>query len=224
MNEKIKETILYEDQQIIVCIKPAGLAVQSKNHRQKDLYSMLMNYLVLKGEHPYIGIVHRLDQPVEGVMVFAKTAKAAANLGKQMQNHEFEKYYLAVVEGRLPKEKGRLEDFLLMDGKNNISTVVKDKTIGSKRAVLTYEVQEVKGNHSLVRIRLETGRHHQIRVQMSHAGCPLYGDRKYGSVAETEMPLALCSCELGFLHPQTGRNMTFCIKPAGEAFSQFDIA
>lgn len=233
MQISIKDSILYEDSEILVYRKPAGAAVQTRNYRQKDIYSELMNYLAGKSRKPYIGIIHRLDQPVEGVMVFAKTKEAAASLNKQMQKNGFGKYYLAVVRGTLPAWKGTLENYLLKDGNSNTSTVVRDKTAGAKRAVLTYEVLAEKEGQSLVRIQLETGRHHQIRVQMAHAGCPLAGDKKYGGAEENEqkasvsdsgvreVPLALCSVKISFLHPKTGKRMTFEIEPAGEAFSCF---
>ena len=233
MRENIAKKILYEDDQIIVCRKKAGIAVQTKKLSEPDLYSQLMNYLAMKGEKPYIGIIHRLDQPVEGVMVFAKTKEAAAILNKQLQQNGFGKYYLAVTLGNLPKEHGELMNYLLKDGKTNTSTVVEHKTMGAKKAVLTYEVINHRENLSLVRIKLETGRHHQIRVQMAHLGCPLVGDRKYSSNAEglpeqyctpeylKRMQLALCSCRLEFKHPQTEKHMEFEIQPEGEVFSWF---
>lgn len=233
MQADIKDRILYEDSEILICRKPAGAAVQTKNFRQKDIYSELMNYVAAKGEKPYIGIIHRLDQPVEGVMVFAKTKEAAASLNKQMQQKSFGKHYLAVVNGTLPSAKGTLENYLLKDGSSNTSAVVSDKTAGAKRAALTYEVLAKQEGKSLVRIQLETGRHHQIRVQMAHAGCPLVGDKKYGGVDGNkqkmaapdseagEVPLALCSVRISFLHPGTGKKMEFAIEPSGEAFSCF---
>lgn len=233
MQVSIKDSILYEDSEILVCRKQAGVAVQTKSYRQKDIYSELMNYLAGKGEKPYIGIIHRLDQPVEGVMVFAKTKEAAAALNRQMQKNGFGKYYLAVVYGTLPAAKGTLENYLRKDGSSNTSTVVENKITGAKRAFLTYEVLAEKEGKSLVRIQLETGRHHQIRVQMAHAGCPLVGDKKYGGAEEnkqkeavsdsgvSEVPLALCSVQISFLHPKTGKRMTFEIEPVGEAFSCF---
>lgn len=233
MQANIKDSIIYEDGEILVCRKSAGVAVQTKSIRQKDIYSELMNYLSGKGEKPYIGIIHRLDQPVEGVMVFAKTQAAAASLNRQMQQNGFGKHYLAVVNGTFPSSEGTLEDYLLRDGKSNTSSVVTEKTPGAKRAFLTYEVLGEKDGKSLVRIVLKTGRHHQIRVQMAHAGYPLVGDKKYGgeeaksedtahtSGTQGEVPLALCSVRISFLHPKTGRKMEFEIEPVGEAFSYF---
>ena len=222
MRENISNYILYEDQQMIVCRKKAGIAVQTKKVKEPDLYSQLMNYLAAKGEKPYIGIIHRLDQPVEGVLVFAKTKEAAAHLNKQLNQKGFGKYYLAVTSQTMPEDSGILENYLLKDGKSNTSVVVDHKTIGAKKAILSYEVIQRKEKLNLIRIKLETGRHHQIRVQLAHIGCPLVGDRKYGPKEVPEefakMGLALCACRLDFLHPSTGKPMLFEVEPMGDAF------
>lgn len=216
--------MIYKDNDIIVCRKPAGLAVQSKRPGQMDLYSLLMNEEARekgKGQRPYIGIVHRLDQPVEGVMVFARTPEAAASLNRQMQQHGFGKYYYAVVKGELPAKTGILQDTLQRDGRTNLSRVVPKGTAGGKLAELSYEtVKECEG-HTLLRIHLKTGRHHQIRVQLSHADCPILGDRKYGSVEPGEPSLALCSYRLEFAHPTQDTPMEFAIQPEGEGFARF---
>ena len=219
--------ILYEDDDLIVCHKPAGIATQTKKLGQKDMESILRNHVALaggktgKGGLPYIGIVHRLDQPVEGVMVFAKTPQAAASLSAQVQKHSFGKKYYAVVHlpeevsfsdvAHLP-ERGTLENWILSDPKSNTSCIVQKGTKNAKRAVLDYEVISQKKGKALLDITLHTGRHHQIRVQLAHIGTPICGDRKYGQ--DTEGTLALCSYHIDFEHPGSGRKMQFDIIPS----------
>lgn len=226
----ITEHIIYEDDDILVCYKPAGVAVQTKRMGEQDMESLLRNYLAGKGEKPYIGIVHRLDQPVEGVMVFAKTAKAAAALNRQMQESGFGKYYYAVTS-TVPKEKkGTLVDYLCKDGRSNTSSVVTKQTPGAKCARLEYEVVAElgadggTGRRALVCVHLLTGRHHQIRVQLAHAGCPLVGDRKYNRQEnQTETGLALCSYHIAFEHPESKKKLTYEITPRGKSFHSFPI-
>lgn len=204
--------ILYEDEELIVCKKSAGVAVQTKRLGQADMESMLKNYRAGKGEQPYIGVVHRLDQPVEGVMVFAKTKEAAASLGRQIAAKQADKYYYAVVDGVLEKKKGTLENYLLRDGRTNTSAVVERGRADAKRAELSYEVLEAGVGKTILRIRLSTGRHHQIRVQLAHAGMPIMGDRKYNfkeNMAPSSGGLCLCSYKIGFKHPKTHKNLTF---------------
>ena len=223
-----------------------------------DMESLLRNYLAAKGETPFIGIIHRLDQPVEGVMVFGKTKEATAELNRQMQKNGFGKYYLTVVYGKAEPKEGQLIDFLKKDGRSNTSSVVKQGPADAKRAALTYRVlqystlddrddrdgrdgkaasgagtadgtsekTEAAEEISLLEVKLETGRHHQIRVQMSHHGWPLVGDRKYGRKNESlpgmrSIPLALCSYRLEFLHPTSKKKMQFQITPEGQAFHLF---
>ena len=233
--------IIYEDEAILVCHKPAGVATQTKRLGQKDMESILKNYIVGKKrvegstQPPYIGIVHRLDQPVEGVMVYAKTPQAAAKLTAQIKNRFVGKHYYALVQ--LPEgkhsmeeigltEKGVLENEIVFDAKKNISSITSQKTKNTKHALLNYEVVAQKGQKVLLDITLHTGRHHQIRVQMSHHGWPLVGDRKYGRKNESlpgmrSIPLALCSYRLEFLHPTSKKKMQFQITPKGQAFHLF---
>lgn len=220
---RIEEYILYEDKDIIVCHKPAGIAVQNARIGSMDMESALKNYLAQKnpGRMPYLGIIHRLDQPVEGVLVFAKNQKAAAELSRQMAKGEMKKTYLAVTEGASKKETGTLEDWLKKDGRTNTSAVVKPGTKDAKKAILHYKVKAKKDGKTLLEIHLETGRHHQIRVQMAHAGMPLLGDRKYNSQEETKIPLALCSAGLTLCHPVTKKKMEFTTTPSGEGFADF---
>ena len=212
--------IIFEDGDILVCRKPAGVATQTKRLGQQDMESLLKNYRAKKGEPPYVGIVHRLDQPVEGVMVFAKNQKAAAHLSKQVQERVIGKYYYA-ISANTPREKeGVLEDYLLTDKKTNFTQVVGAKTNGAKSARLEYQVVETKAVNTLFDIKLHTGRQHQIRVQMAHMGCPLVGDSKYGDTSAGQQ-LALCSYKLEFEHPTQKIPMKYEIQPVGKVFVEF---
>ena len=221
----LKEHILFEDESIIVCYKPAGLAVQNAKVGRMDLESMLRNYLASKmggRQMPYLAVIHRLDQPVEGILVFAKTQDAARMLNQQLTSYQMKKEYLAVVKG-VPKEKEAvLIHELEKDTKTNSSRVVKKKTSQSKRAELSYCLEKTIEETSLLRIVLKTGRHHQIRVQLSHMGMPLIGDNKYNpDVKEVKMTPALCAAKLSFLHPKTKKQLTFTVCPCGEIFQKF---
>lgn len=207
--------ILYEDEWLIVCLKPAGVATQTKRLGQADMESLLKNYRVSKGEPAYIGVVHRLDQPVEGVMVFAKEKTTAAHLSRQVQNRLADKFYYAMTDGIPEMRKGVLEDYLLRDGKANLSRVVSKGTEGAKLARLEYEVIGAKGANGILRVQLDTGRHHQIRVQLAHAGYPIVGDTKYNfkeNLSRERSRLCLCSYKIGFLHPKIHKKMEFEIE------------
>ena len=214
--------ILHEDEHVIVCYKPAGIATQTAKMGAQDMESLLKNYLYKKEKKmPYIAVIHRLDQPVEGILVFAKTPFAAKELNKGLQGAGFGKYYKAVVCG-IPKEKkATLEDYLVKDGKTNTSRVGKKDEAEAKKAVLSYEVLRQEADKALVQIKLETGRHHQIRVQMANMGCPIWGDTKYNSgenVDKSWKNIALCAYHLEIVHPKTKKKMTFEIEPEGEGF------
>lgn len=211
--------IIYEDSSILICKKAAGIATQTPRVGDADMVSLIKSYRAQKGEDTYLGVVHRLDQPVEGVMAFAKDKASAASLSAQIQNGTFEKYYYAVVLGQVAADRATLEDYLLRDGKVNVSSVVAQGTPGAKFARLFYETVSVFSDRSLLRVKLDTGRHHQIRVQLSHAGHPLIGDKKYGQGAPGYLPLALCAYHIGFTHPKTHAFVTYDIPPSGPAFS-----
>lgn len=219
----IKPEIIYEDSSVIVCRKPAGIPVQTSKTGMRDMVSILKNYRSRKKEDPYIGVVHRLDQPVEGVMVFAKTNRAAADLSRQIASRSADKYYLAVADGIFEESQGEMTDWLLRDGRKNVSEVVPEGTPGAKKAVLSWKVlaREKQLKQTLLEINLHTGRHHQIRVQTAAAGHPLEGDRKYNPSCSMSDHVALCSFRIGFDHPETGKHMEFSILPVNTYFRPF---
>lgn len=215
--------IIYEDAHIIVCGKPAGLAVQNASFGKKDLESMVRTYLAEKEQkaNPYLAVIHRLDQPVQGIVIFAKNKKTAAALSSQVQDGRMQKQYLAVVCGQPDKKQGELVDFLLKNKKGNVSEKVPEGTAGAKKAVLEYQVLKEQDGLALVKIKLCTGRHHQIRVQMAAAGMPLFGDVKYNPAAEKNQGLALCADQLTIVHPVSGKTQEFFYKPCGNGFEKF---
>lgn len=223
--------ILFEDKDILICRKPAGVATQTKRLGQQDMESMLKNYRAKKGEPPYIGIVHRLDQPVEGLMVFAKNQQAAAHLSKQVQDRAIGKYYYALSAHEISSyhNEGVLEDYLVADKKTNFTKVVDVEELKkqgkpfpqeAKYAKLEWKQVKISTYHILFDIKLHTGRQHQIRVQMANVGCPLVGDSKYGDADDKEQ-LALCSYKLEFEHPTKKTPMKFEITPLGKVFEAF---
>ena len=207
----IEDMIIFEDKDILVCHKAAGIAVQNARIGAADMESSLKNYLALKNTEtvPYLGVVHRLDQPVEGVLVFAKNKKAAAGLTRQITTGNIVKEYLAVTDRMSEKHQGRLEDYLIKNGRTNTSEVVTSKTSGAKKAVLDYEVihqisdeRTESGKRILIKIHLETGRHHQIRCQLAAMGCPIKGDLKYGAPrSNPDGSISLLARRLEFEHP-----------------------
>ncbi len=208
--------ILHEDKDIIVVKKPFGVASQKDKLGTDDMTYHLSNYL---GENAYIGVVHRLDRPVSGVMVYAKNKEANSNLSEQIKNKQFEKKYIAVVCGVLEKDSGELSDYVIKNERLNISKVVHKNTPNAKCAILQYEVINHKENLTFVKINLVTGRHHQIRVQFSNFGFPIWGDNKYNSDfvrGKGNTPIALCANELTFKHPRTNKRMEFTITPPYE--------
>ena len=199
--------IIYEDNHLLVVEKPINIIVQEDNTKDKDLLTILKEYIKEKYNKPgnvYLGLVHRLDRPVGGIMVFAKTSKAAGRLSEQIRNKTFKRTYNAIVMGNI-NQSGKLEDYLLKDEKKNIVKV--DKS--GKLAILYYKKLSYKDNMSLVEINLETGRSHQIRVQMSNYGYPLFGDQKYNKKASVGEQIALFAKKIEFIHPVTKENLVF---------------
>lgn len=220
--------ILFEDNEIIVCYKPAGIPTQTSKLGEQDMVSLLKNYLYKKQtvkKEPYIAVIHRLDQPVEGILVFAKTPFAAKELNKGLQGAGFGKHYKAVLWGVPEKASDTLEDYLVKDGRTNTSKVCSSSEKDAKKAVLSYEVLKTGKDDgkdiSLVKVKLDTGRHHQIRVQMANMGCPIWGDAKYNTATVQDRrfrQIALCAYRLEFVHPKTKKKMEFEIEPEGEGF------
>lgn len=243
----VEEDILYEDDYIIVCRKRAGMATQTARLGEQDLESALKNYW----KTPYVAVIHRLDQPVEGILVFARTKEAAAVLSRQSAGQVMNKKYYAVVMMDAPRGNCNEKDFFMSSGeeiilvdylqknpRENISRVVNKGVKDGKRAELAYEVLAIKEaternrairkQIALLRVQLKTGRHHQIRVQMANAGMPLLGDGKYGSAESKDYSrrmgiknIALCAYSLEFLHPVTGKKVNFEIAPKGNGFCSF---
>ena len=209
--------VLYEDNHIIVVRKDPNIPSQADKTEDLDMLTIIKKYLKEKYNKPgnvYLGLVHRLDRPVGGVMVFAKTSKAASRLSNQVREKTFKKKYLAVVDGKFDRENGILEDYLYKDERNNSSKVVKPEKKNAKLAKLDYKVlayNEVK-DLSLVKVNLHTGRHHQIRVQLSNAGHSIFGDQKYGTRGNGKQ-IALWAYELTIQHPVSKEEMTFKCLP-----------
>ena len=209
--------VIYEDNHIIVVIKEPNVPSQSDKTGDIDMLTLVKNYVKEKYNKPgeaYIGLVHRLDRPVGGLMIFARTSKAASRLSEQVRNKSFKKKYLAVVDGKFNNKNGTLTDYLYKDERNNISKVVTEAKKNSKLAKLDYEVLNFddKRNLSLIKIDLHTGRHHQIRVQMAHAGHSLFGDQKYGKRGKGKQ-IRLWAYEIEFEHPTTKEQLKFTDYP-----------
>ena len=203
--------ILYEDNHIIVVEKQAGVLSQADKTNDMDMLTIIRKYIKDKYNKPgnvYLGLVHRLDRMVGGVMVFAKTSKAASRLSEQIRNKSFKKEYMCIVKGILDNKEGRLENYLIKDTKTNKSSVT--TAVSGKLSVLDYKVlkENTNKNLSLLKINLHTGRHHQIRVQLSNFGYPIYGDIKYDKTATTD-ELYLYAYKLSFYHPTTKEYLTF---------------
>ena len=214
-----KLKILYEDNHIIVVVKPPNIPSQGDKTEDEDMLTIIKGYIKEKYNKPgnvYLGLVHRLDRPVGGVMVFAKTSKAAARLSEQVRNKVFKKEYLAIVDGKPTKPNGTLENYLIKNEKTNTSKVVKEEIKNSKYAKLDYEVLKYNEeiNLSLLKILLHTGRHHQIRVQLANFGHSICGDQKYGTRGRGKQ-ISLWAYKLTIEHPITKEEMTFKGLPDG---------
>jgi 23S rRNA pseudouridine1911/1915/1917 synthase len=220
--------ILYEDNHIIVVLKPQNVACCPDESGDDNLFDCIKRYIKVTYNKPgdaFLGLVHRLDRPTGGVMVYAKTSKAANRLSEQIRTGGFEKKYLAVLCGIPSKKKATLENYLRKNTVNNTVYVCTQTEENAKFASLDYEIKEEKGGLSLAEIKLHTGRTHQIRVQMASINCPLYGDMRYGGEKAVKGKLALWAYSLRFSHPTTGERMNFKIEPPKDegVWKSFDI-
>jgi 23S rRNA pseudouridine1911/1915/1917 synthase len=222
-----KLPILYEDNHLLAVVKPPGILSQADDTGEPDMVTLLKEDLKERYAKPgnvYVGLVHRLDRPVGGAMLFAKTSKAASRLSDAVRSRSFEKIYVAVVHGSPAAPSGRLRHYLRKDASRNVVTVHNSPTLEAKEALLDYAVVAKRQGCSLIAVRLLTGRPHQIRAQMAAIGCPLLQDRKYGAPAEDgEQDIALWSAIIGVAHPVTKEWMTFrCVPPRTEPWTRFD--
>lgn len=212
--------VLYEDNHLIVVEKPVNIPVQLDDSNDLDLLSMVKQYIKEAYNKPgkvYLALIHRLDRPVGGAIVFAKTSKAASRMSNLLRKREIEREYIAIVHGKVYKQTDLLTHYLWKDRKQN-QVYVKPKGFeGAKLARLTYDVQSIKENYTLVKVTLETGRSHQIRVQMKAINHPLYGDQKYGSdLNKHGQQIALWSHKLAFEHPVKKEVVTIISEPPNE--------
>lgn len=214
-----KPTILFEDNHVVVAVKPPNLLTQGDHTGDANLLDQVKEYIKEKYEKPgeaYIGLVHRMDRPVGGLLCFARTSKAASRLSEQVRTHELNRQYICIVEGDAP-DQFTYVDYLAKDVEKNMVTVVpayRKIETGAKEAILHARTIARRDGLSLVAIQLETGRAHQIRVQMQHAGFPLWGDNRYGS-GKRGQQIALWGFRLSFAHPITKEQMLF-IAPTPE--------
>lgn len=209
--------VIYEDNHIIVVEKPVNIPSQGDKTGDIDMLSIIKDYLIKKYNKPgdaYVGLVHRLDRPTGGIMVFAKTSKAASRLSEQVRDKRFEKSYLAIVDGKMEETKGHFEDFLYKTEKTNTSRIAKPNEKNAKQAILDYEVLKYNDeiNLSVVKIKLHTGRHHQIRVQFASRNHSLYGDQKYGTRGKGKQ-LCLWAYSISFEHPISKERLEFKCEP-----------
>lgn len=204
MSIELEKQILFEDNHIIILNKRSSQIVHSDKTGDVSLEEMVKHYLKTKYNKPgnvYCGLVHRLDRPVSGVVMFAKTEKALVRLNKMMKEHQIHKTYWAIVRNNNIKPKATLVNFLIRNEKQNKTYVTKDTNKG-KYAELDYEVLKKSDNYQLLQVNLKTGRHHQIRVQLSNIGCPIKGDLKYGfERSNKDASISLHARQLEFLHP-----------------------
>ena len=222
MTERLPDiSILYEDNHLLVAVKPCGVLSQSDGSGAPDMLTLLKCYLREKYAKPgnvFLGLIHRLDRPVGGVMVFARTSKGASRLSEQVRTRRFEKEYLAAVSGVLGPPEGTLRGFLTKDDATGSVSVSEEGTEG-KEAVLHYRVlsHSAKPDGTLLLVRLETGRAHQIRAQLAHTGHPIAGDTRYGGRADANGGFGLHACRRGFFHPVSGEKLVFVAPPPDAA-------
>ena len=212
--------VLYEDNHLLIVEKPVNIAVQEDASKDMDLLNMLKSYIKEKYNKPgdvYLGLVHRLDRPVGGVMVFARTSKAASRLSNELRKQQIYRKYKAIIRGTLSNKQGELVDYLYKDRKKNLVSVVSSKNKDGKKAILEYKVLSKKDNLSMLEVELKTGRSHQIRVQLANQGTPLYGDQKYGEhVNKHGQQIALWASSLSVKHPTKDEMITVESEPPKE--------
>ena len=248
----MKPDIVYEDEHIIACVKPYGVPTQQDKSYNTDMITLLKEYIYDRdnlNEEPYLAVINRLDRPVSGIVLFAKTEEAAAKLSDMVQDRELRKYYQVVVTGFFDDPEGELSDYVLHDKKTNMTRVVSKETKGSKKAELNYEVLDEldtdEGTYSYLLVELLTGRHHQIRCQMAAHGHPVWGDTKYapspgkstsggkkgagkkcpagrGKNKKDKYEIGLYSTRMEFTHPITGEEVVLHREPEGDAFEIMD--
>ena len=219
MRENYQPEILFEDNHILVVLKEQNLASCPDESGDENLLDLLKDYLKRTYEKPgnvYLGLVHRLDRPTGGVMVFAKTSKAAGRLAEQMKTGDFEKRYLTVLNGAPSPESGKLVNYLKKNTINNMVYLSTEGTDGAKYAALDYRVLEKRGGLALTEVKLHTGRSHQIRVQFAGIAHPVYGDMRYGGEFAIKGRLALWAYSLAFTHPVTKERMRFLSEPPAD--------
>lgn len=219
--------IIFEDNHVLVAFKPAGILSQEDSTGAPDMLTILKTFIKVRDEKPgnvWLGLLHRLDRPVSGVMVFAKTSKCASRISEQIRQRKVVKRYKAVVSGLFELKEGSLENYILKDSKTNTVKVFDRPAPDAKKARLDYKVLAEDKGMSLIEVELETGRSHQIRAQMAHSGHPLLGDRKYGR-GEDGFDIALQSYLIGFSHPVSGEYMEYEIPlPDEYPWNQFGQA
>ena len=217
---KVMINIVYEDNHLLIVEKPINIPVQADSSKDKDLLTLLKEYIKEKYNKPgdvYLGLVHRLDRPVGGVMVFARTSKAASRLSNELRKQQIYRKYKAIIRGTLPNKQGELVDYLYKDRKKNLVSVVSSKNKDGKKAILEYKVLSKKDNLSMLEVELKTGRSHQIRVQLANQGTPLYGDQKYGEhVNKHGQQIALWASSLSVKHPTKDEMITVESEPPKE--------
>ncbi len=223
MSEPLR--VLYEDNHLLVVEKPYGVPSQADESGDADMLTLCKAYVKEKYNKPgdvYLGLVHRLDRPTSGVMVFARTSKAAARLSEQIRNREFDKTYLAVLTKAPQPPRGELVHWLAKDEQSHTARIVQEGAANAKQAALEYATLDTKDGLTLVKVRLLTGRFHQIRAQFAAIGCAVYGDMKYGA-CELKAPLALHACRVCLVHPTQKTPMCFDSIPVRPPFDRFDI-
>ena len=213
--------IIYEDKDMLICYKPAGVATQTASIGSPDMVSMIKNHLAKQGKENsvYVGVIHRLDQPVSGLLVFAKNKRAAADLSKQIQDGNANKDYVAMCYGSPKEQSGTLEHYIYKDAQTKMAKVSdKEENTSYKKAILDYEVEVQKEDCSFLKVHLHTGRFHQIRAQFAYMGNPLLGDGKYATTESKELSLkkrinkiALCAYRLVLTHPKTKEQLEFVL-------------